>query len=197
MTETNNTTRNLKTQKQLRLDDLPNTPTEGTNKTPKQIQQKQITINEIGAITKEDELALKIGFKLSPSKTAFPKVNMDLSFDNQQVNSVLIRIPQGPLAQDEFELTPVLDMKGIPPGSYNIKFEMYELWTDGNKLSYVSEEIKIDYSPVRKEDRLIKVPTVKSFAGTDLEIVLDSQRDFYQELQKDAAKESIGMRDEW
>jgi hypothetical protein len=197
MTETNNTTRNLKTQKQLRLDDLPNTPTKGTNKTPKQIQQKQITINEIGAITKEDELALKIVFKLSPSKTAFPKVNMDLSFDNQQVNSVLIRIPQGPLAQDEFELTPVLDMKGIPPGSYNIKVEMYELWTDGNKLSYVSEEIKIDYSPVRKEDRLIKVPTVTSFAGTDLEIVLDSQRDFYQELQKDAAKESIGMRDEW
>jgi hypothetical protein len=52
-------------------------------------QEKQIVITEIVALPKEDELALKVSFKLVPSKTAFSKVQLNLWFDNQQINSPL------------------------------------------------------------------------------------------------------------
>ena len=43
---------------------------------------------------------------------------------------------EGPLREGEFELTPMLDMKAIAVGSYTIRVEMYELWSDGEKLSF-------------------------------------------------------------
>src|SRR5665647_1578533 len=107
-----------KASKQLTLDRLPNAPTKESDKASACIQEKQIIITEIGTLTKEDELALKIAFKLLPSKTAFSRVKADLWFNGQQISSVIIGIPQGPLAQDEFELTPVLDMKGIAAGPH-------------------------------------------------------------------------------
>jgi len=41
----------------------------------------------------------------------------------------------------------VLDMKGIPAGSYTIKVEMYELWSSGEKLSEAIKELNVDYAP--------------------------------------------------
>ena len=108
--------KNPKPQKQLTLDSIPNASQKEPAKPNLQSLEKRIVITEIGVSTKEDELALKVSFKLFPSKTAFSKVQSDLLFDNQKINSVSIRIPQGALAADEFELTPVLDMKGIPTG---------------------------------------------------------------------------------
>ena len=86
--------KNLKTSTQLTLDRLPSAPKKEPSKTTMQVQEKQIIITEIGTLTKEDELALKVGFKLAPSKTAFSRVKSDLWFDNQQISSVSIRIPK-------------------------------------------------------------------------------------------------------
>lgn len=44
---------------------------------------------------------------------------------------------------DDFELTPVLDMKGISSGSHVIKVEMYVLWS-GEKLACASKEVVVD-----------------------------------------------------
>ncbi len=190
-------TKNLKTPKQLTLDSLPNAPTKELSKLTKPIHEKQIIITEIGAITREDELALKVGFKLVPSKAAFSKVKSDLWFGNQQISSVLIRIPQGPLAGDEFELTPVLDMKGIAAGSYTIRVEMYELWSDGEKLSFASKEVTVQYVPKTRESRLIKIPIVKSFGGADLAVVSESDKNIYREIEATMKKDSVTKRDEW
>jgi hypothetical protein len=141
MSKTKEAPKNLKAPKQLTLDNLPNDPIKESDNITKHIYEKHIIITEIGAITREDELALKIGFKLLPSKTAFSKVKSDLAFDNQQISSVIIRIPQSPLAGDDFELTPVLDMKGINAGSHSIRVEMYEPWSNGEKLSFTSKEL--------------------------------------------------------
>ena len=124
--------KNLKVYKQLTLDNLPNLPIREFDKT---IQQKKITIIEIQQVIREGELELKIGFKLYPSKAAFSKLKLDLWFDNQLISSGLIRIPQGPLSADELELPLVLNMKGIAAGAYLIRAEMYEPWSDGEKLS--------------------------------------------------------------
>jgi hypothetical protein len=86
------------------LDSLPNAPKKEPGEAPSSTQKKQIIITEIAAVTEEDELALKIGFKLLPSKTAFSKLKSNLWFDDQQISSVSIGIPQSPLASNAFEI---------------------------------------------------------------------------------------------
>jgi hypothetical protein len=189
--------KNLKASKQLTLDRLPSAPKKEPSKTTVQVQEKRIIITEIGTLTKEDELALKVGFKLVPSKTAFSRVKSDLWFDNQQISSVSIRIPQGPLAADDFELTPVLDMKGIPAGSHNIKVEMYELWSSGEKLSQAAKEMTVDYVPQTRESRLVKVPILKSVAGTDLVVVSELEKNIYRGIEKNNEEEQLSKRDSW
>ncbi len=159
--------------------------------------KKQVTIVEVKSSTREDELALKISFKLLPSKTSFSKVKSDLWFDGQLISTILVSIPQGPLATDEFELTSVLDMKGIPAGTHTIKIEMYELWSSGEKLSQTTKEVIVEYIPQTRESRLIKVPIVKSIAGSDLAISSESENEIYKQIQKTARKELISKRDEW
>jgi hypothetical protein len=186
--------KNFKASKQIRLDNLPIIQPKESHKP---IQSKKITIIEIRTIIKEDELAIKVGFKLYPSKTAFSKVNLDLWFDNQQVSSGLIRIPQGPLSADEFELPLVLDMRGIAAGAYLIRVEMYELWSDGEKLSFTQKEATVQYVPQTRESRLIKIPIVKSFGEPSLAVVSKADRKVYREIEETAKRESESKRDEW
>lgn len=61
---------NLKVHKQLTLDNLPNVYAKESNKP---VRQKQITILEIQAIIREDELALKVGFKLFRQRLRFQR----------------------------------------------------------------------------------------------------------------------------
>jgi len=104
-------TQNTKVSKQQTLDHKYGNSGKHASKDVQQKNEKQIVITEISTTPKVDELSLKVDFRLVPSKTAFSKVHFVLWFDNQQIRSVSIRIPQGSLAADEFELTPVLDMK--------------------------------------------------------------------------------------
>jgi hypothetical protein len=197
MGKTKKASKNLKAPKQLTLDNLLDAPKKESNKATKPIQEKQIIITDIGAITREDELALKVGFKLLPSKIAFSKVKSDLAFDNQQISSVLIRIPQGPLAKEDFELTPVLGMTGINAGLHSIRVEMYEPWSNGEKLSLTSKEVTVEYVPKTRASRLIKIPIVKSFGGGDLAVVSESDKNIYREIEETIKKESVTKRDEW
>ncbi|MGD0645320.1 MAG: hypothetical protein ABSA75_10485 [Candidatus Bathyarchaeia archaeon] len=198
MAKTKKAPKKLKAPKQLTLDNLPKAPTKENNKATTTIQEKQIIITEIGTNTKEDELALKVAFKLLPSKTAFSKIKRDLWFDNQQISSVQIRIPQGPLAKDDFELTgPVLDMKGITAGPHTVKVEMYELWSSGERLSQVAKEISVEYVPQTRESKFVKIPTVKSVAGADLAVVSESEKDICREIEETMKKETVTKRDGW
>ncbi len=194
MGKTKASLKNFKAHKQLTLDNLPIIhPKEPT----KPVQQKQITILELQVVIRDDELALKIGFKLYPSKTAFSKVKLDLWFDNQQIISRVIGIPQGPLSADELELPFVLDMKGIAAGAYLIRVEMYELWSDGEKLSFTQKEVVVHYVPQTRESRLIKIPILKSIGEPSLTVVSDSDKNIYREIEETSKKESDSKRDEW
>lgn len=188
----------IKQSKQTTLDNLPEAPEKQRAKVVVPGQKKQIMIGEIGTVTKEDELELKVGFRLFPSRNSFSKIAVELYFDEQKIHTKSISIPMSPLARDELELPPfVLDMKGIAAGSHMIKVEMYELWSSGEKLNCTSKEATIDYVPVRIEDRLIKVPIVKSVAGTDLAVVSDSEKEIYREIEEESKREEISKRDEW
>jgi hypothetical protein len=191
-------TQNTKASKQQTLDrKYDRTDNDAKKEVIQQKTEKQIVITEISTTTKVDELSLKVDFRLVPSRTAFSKVHFVLWFDNQQIRSVSIRIPQGSLAADEFELTPVLDMKGIPAGSYTIKVEMYEFWSSGEKLSEASKGLNVDYVPQTRESRFVKVPTVKSVAGKDLAVVSEPEKIVFREIEKTIKKEQLSKRDDW
>jgi hypothetical protein len=182
--------------KQLTLDNLPDAK-EKPIQISAPIHVKRIIITEIGTLTKEDELELKVDFTLVPSKYSFSKVKLDLWFDNQRIKSFSIMIPQSPLAKDEFELTPVLNMKGIPAGNHSIKAELYELWSSGEKLLQTFGEVIVDYMPLTRESRLVKIPSVKSVVGADLAVVSESEQDLFRNIEKTTKKEQLSKRDDW
>jgi hypothetical protein len=182
----------VKQSKQKTLDNLPVVP-------PKEnAQEKQIVITEIDTLTKEDELALKVGFRLIPSKADFSKLMSDLFFDDQKLpNSAIITIPESPLAKDDFELTTVLNMNGINAGSHTIRVEMYELWNAEAKLSFGSKEVMVEYVPQTRESRLIKIPIVKHFGGEDLTVVSVADKSIFHEIENSMKQESVSKLDEW
>ena len=158
---------------------------------------KAIIIDEISITTKEDELELKIEFRLTPSTASFSKINLDLYFQEQFLNSTTLSIPQSALLNDTLDFTQALDMRGIAAGNYLIRVEMYEPWSPEEKLNFVAEEIEVQYTPQTRESRLVKIPTVRSVAGTALTVVSSNARNIFNEIEQDLKKESISKRDEW
>ena len=158
---------------------------------------KEIVINSVSETTKEDELAFKVEFSLLPSKASFSKVNLDLYFQEHLLNSTAISIPQSNLLNDTFEFLVIVDMKGIGAEEYLFRVEMYEPWSSGEKLNFTSKEITVQYVPQTREGKLVKIPTVKSVAGTDLTVVTSSAKEIYREIEHDQKQEAISKRDEW
>jgi hypothetical protein len=159
-------------------------------------RHKQIVISEICIETKEDDLDLKVAFRLAPSKAFFSKITADPYFDGQKLHSYAVRIPQGPLSADDFDLPVSLDMRGISAGPHLIRIEMYELWNSTEKLTGSSKEVTIDYIPVHKQDRYIKMPILRNPSG-EINVVSESERDLYRETLEDAKKDLTGKRYEW
>ena len=54
----------------------------------------------------------------------------------------------------------------------------------------------IDYVPVRRQDRFIKIPIVKNSKG-EIDVVLEAGKDVYREVEDDHKKEVVGKRDVW
>ena len=116
-----------KQSKQMTFDNLPEAHKKESVETVVPKQKKQIVIGEIGTLAKEDELELKVGFRLFPSRNSFSKITVELYFDEQKIHTKSVSIPRSPLTRNELELPPfVLDMKGVAAGSHTIKVEMYE-----------------------------------------------------------------------
>jgi hypothetical protein len=187
----------VKYSKQTVLGSLPEVGTVKPSKPALLERKKQIEIAEVGTSTRENELVLKVCFKLLPSRTSFSRVTADLYFDGEKIDSLRLRVLQGPLATDAEEFSSVLDMTGIAGGQHNLRVEMYELWSSDEKLNAAEKEITLNYVPVRREDRLVRVPIMKSVAGADLAIVSDSQKNIYREIEEEMKKESFSRQDHW
>ncbi len=187
----------VKQTKQTRIDDVTQLLNKSLAKQVGGVQKKQIAITEIATEIREDELALRIGFKLFPSRAAFSKITSDLYFNGKKMLSTGLAIIQGPLATDDSEFMSVLDMKGITSGSQIIRVEMYELWSSGEVLTRASKEITIEYVPVKREDRLIEIPIIKSVAGKGLAIISKHEKSIYREIEKEMKEDTVSKRDSW
>jgi hypothetical protein len=158
---------------------------------------RSIIIDAIDSTVKEDELELKTDFRLLPSKDSFSKINLDLYFEEQLLNSTTLCLPQSILLNEALNYAQVLDMRGISEGNYMIRVEMYEPWGSEEKLSFAAKEIAIQYIPQTRESRLVKIPTVKSVAGSGLTFVSSNAKNIYSEIEQDLKMESLSKRDEW
>ena len=185
----------IKQSKQTTFDTLPAVHEKPSPKV-EAYSNKQITIIGVSTQAREDDLELKVGFKLVPSRASFSKIIAELYFDGQKLYCKTVRIPQGSLSADELELPDALDMRGISAGKHLIRVEMYELWNSEEKLNCASKEVTIDYVPVRRQDRFIKIPIVKNPSG-EIDVVLESERNVWREIEEDHRKELVGKRDEW
>ena len=80
---------------------------------------------------------------------------------------------------------------------YLIRVEMYEPWSSGEKLNFTFKEITVQYVPKTIAERYVKIPTLKSVAGTGLTVVSSSAKDIYREIEQDQKQEALSKRDEW
>ena len=189
-------TKTTKPPKQFTLDNFPDAQPKDALEIIKEPQDEPITITQIQPITKEDELTIKIAFKL-PSKKAFSRVQSDLWFDRELAGSVVVRMLQGPLAMDESEFSAVLDMKGIAAGPHIIGVEMFGLWGNDEKLCRTIQEITVDYVPQTRLSRLVRIPSVRSVAGTDLGVISETEKGIYKDIEKTVKIENSSKRDNW
>jgi hypothetical protein len=183
--------------KQSTLDRLPNARPKDAIEIIKQPPEEEINITQIMAQPKEDdELALKIAFRL-PTRKSFSRLKADLWFDREPCGSVLIRVLQGPLTTAESEFGMVLDMRGIAAGRHIVGVEMYGLWGENEKHCKTIRETTVDYVPVTRQARLVRVPSVRSVAGADLAVVSSSEKGLYKEIEQTIKKEHASKRDNW
>jgi len=186
----------VKKSKQTTFDSLPT----GQEKPSQKIEastNKQIVITEICNEAREDDLELKVVFRLIPSRAAFSKIIAELYFDGQKLYRTAVRIPQGLLSANDLELPFILDMRGINAGLHSIRVEMYELWNSEEKLNCASKEVTLEYVPARRQDRFIKIPIVKNSTGAEIEVVSKPEKDVYREIEKDLKKELMSQQDKW
>jgi hypothetical protein len=181
----------LKRAKQSTFDNLPKTV--DAPKPPK--PEKSIVI-QLTHTTKEDELDLAISFRLLPSRMHFSNLLLDLHFDGNKVNTYRVAIPPSRLLSDELEFPIALDMTGIPKGEHVIKVELSEKWETGEVLAYASKYVVMQYMPVRREDRYVKVPLVRKIDGA-FRIVLPEEKELYDALEKGNRQEQNARRDRY
>ncbi|HSQ49391.1 MAG TPA: hypothetical protein VLL96_06900 [Candidatus Deferrimicrobiaceae bacterium] len=189
-------TKTTKPQKQFTLDNFPDAHPKDALEIIKEQQDEPITITQIEPTTKEDELNIKIAFKL-PAKKAFSRVKSDLWFDRELAGSVVVRMLQGPLAMDESEFSAILDMRGIAAGQHIIGVEMFGLWGNNEKLCRTIQEITVDYVPQTRQSRLVRSPIVRSVVGADLGVISETEKGIYKNIEKTVKMEHSSKRDNW
>jgi hypothetical protein len=175
--------------KQATFDNLPKTTEIQHESKP----QKTIIIH-LNHIIKENELELSTNFQLLPSRMHFSNLQLDLYFDNNKVNSYLVAIPPSRLLSDELEFPIALDMTGICQGEHVIKVDLAEKWETGEILTHASQYVVVAYSPVRKEERYVKVPIVRKVEGA-FRIIMPDEKDLYEKIELGKRQEAASKRD--
>jgi hypothetical protein len=158
--------------------------------------EKQILIVQLKHSIKEEELELFVTFRLLPTQKAFSNVMLEMFFDGNKLNTYLISIPPSQLLSSELEFPITLDMKDIRPGEHTIKVEMAERWSTGEKLASTTQYVIIQYAPVRRQDRYVKVPIVRKIDGA-FRIILPQEKELYRKLQKSRDQELNSKKDQW
>lgn len=177
--------------KQATFDNLPKNAD-----SPKEAKPNKSIVIQLSHATKEDDLNLAVGFRLLPSRMHFSNLLLELYFDGDKVNAYQVAIPPSRLLSDELEFPIALDMAGIRQGEHVIKVELSERWENGDILAQASKYVVVQYSPVRREDRYVKVPLVRKIDGA-FRIILPEEKELYSQIEKEQQRQFNAKRDNW
>jgi len=154
---------------------------------------KQISITELNATVKVDDLIVDAKFKLTPSKRIFSRIKADLYFDEQHLKSFYLGIPYYFARQKEFPLRSVLSFEEISAGAHTIKLEMLGLWPSAGPSDV--KETTIEYQPLMKALTVRAIPKIKKIEGPDIAVLTDEAKKLYQEMKERWKKELIARRE--
>ena len=177
--------------KQVKLDSYPS-----ETQTKPSPEKKQIVITDFDSTLVWDDLILEVGFKLTPSKLVFSKVNVDLWFNQKRTKSFLFDILHSFDSTNEFELKVTLSLRGLQSGTFPVKVEMYEVMSSREKRGYTEKEIEVEYTSQTKKAKLREIPIVKKVEGDGIAIVSDSEKLLYKEMQETMKKELASKREQ-
>jgi hypothetical protein len=144
-------------------------------------------------VTKYDEMVLTVEFELAPSKAVFSKLRSTLWFDDLELKTSLIVIPQRLGDTDKFQLNHKFDMRGISAGVHIIKAELCDVFYP---CSAIRKE-RIDYVPLDRTAAYRKIPLATRIAGEDFTIVSRSDKEIYKDIEQSRKNELESKRDNW
>jgi len=156
---------------------------------------KEITITELNATVKADDLVLNAKFRLRPSKRIFSRIKADLHFDGHHVKSFYLGIPYYFARQEEFPLRSILSLEEISAGAHTIKLEMLGLWPSAGPSDI--RETTIEYQPFVKTPMARAIPIIKKIEGPDIAVVTDEAKKLYREMRERWKKELMARRERW
>jgi hypothetical protein len=157
------------------------------------LKLKAVTIVDLNAKVKKENLTVDLKFRLSPSKRVFSRIKVDLFFDGQSVKSFYVGIPYYFARQEEFPIRSVLSLKQIKAGTHTIKVEMAGLWPLAGPSDI--KETTIKYKPVFKVSKIKYIPTVKRIEGPAIAVVTEEAKRLYQEMRERWKRELIARRE--
>ncbi len=161
------------------------------------LHQKQIILTKIYLENNVEGLALKVDFKLLPSKKVYSKIKSDLWFDNKRVESVLFDILHSFGSTDEFYLKVTLDPNGITPGLHVVKVEMKEVSSLTKKQIYVVKETIVDFKKQNKKIRLRKINLIKKVEGQGIVIISNKEGDITEVIEANMKNDLLSKREAW
>jgi len=156
---------------------------------------KHVTITELNATMKGDNLILDAKFKLKPSRRIFSRIKADLYFDGHHLKSFYLGIPYYFARREEFPLRSILSLEEISAGRHTIKLEMLGLWPSAGPSDI--KEATVEYQPFVKPPMARAIPIIKKIEGPKIAVVTDEAKKLYQEMKERWKKELVARRERW
>jgi len=156
---------------------------------------KQISISELNATVKADDLIVEAKFKLASSKRIFSRIKGDLYFNGNHVKSFYLGIPYYLARQEEFPLRSVLSLEEINAGAHTIMLELVGLWPSAGSSD--SKQATFEYQPLAKAIKVREIPKIKKIEGPDIAVLTDEARKLYEQMKERWKKELVSRRERW
>jgi hypothetical protein len=154
---------------------------------------KEVSITDLNAAVKREDLILNAKFKLAPSKRIFSRIRANLGFDDQLIKSFYLGIPYYYASQEEHPLRTLLSLENVNAGTHIIKLELSGLWPTAGPSD--TKEITFEYQPLVEMRITGAIPTLKKIEGPCVAVETDEARRLYEKMRQRWKRELIARRE--
>jgi hypothetical protein len=155
---------------------------------------KSVSISDLNAVVKNDDLVITAKFKLAPSKRIFSRIKADLYFDGKLVKSFYLGIPYYFAQCNEFPLKAILSLEEINSGSHTVELKMLGLWPYAGPPD--CKEAVFEYQPLYTAIKIRGIPKIKTIEGPAIAVLTSESKKLYEEMRERWKKELIARREQ-